>query len=119
MPSTLRVNVAAKDANQYVQRNTDDVLNTNYGRHSTIDLAATTAYTVTWPTTGETILYARFPVQASSYTVNVKTTTSDVGWTATVPAGTIGFLPMVLAKPQTTTYILTASAAATVTLVYV
>jgi hypothetical protein len=118
MPSTLRINIAGKDANQYVQRNTDDVFPTSYGRTSTIDLPAA-AYTATWPTTGETIAYIRLPLIASAYTVNIKTTAADVGWTVSVPSGTSGFIPVLLPKPQTTTYILTASAVATATIIYV
>jgi len=109
MPSTARITIAGKDASSYVQQNIDDVLNTSFSRQAMIDLVLSAPLTLTWPTTGETFVYLRVPKQSSAYTLNFKTTAGDVGWTASIPIGTVGFVPLILPKPQTTTYILTSN----------
>jgi hypothetical protein len=110
MPSTARITIAGKDASSYVQQNIDDVVNTSFSRQAMVDLAANAPLTITWPVSGETFVYLRLPKQAAAYTLNFVTATGSPGWTVSVPAGTSGFVPVILPKPQTPTYILTANA---------
>jgi len=117
MPSTLRINLASKDANSYIENSIDDVLNTSFGVVSSVVFAAAVERAISWPTTGETILYARFPKGGTSYTVKVSETSGGVGWTFTVPVGT-GPFPLVLGKPAGTTFYVTPSIGTTAAILY-
>jgi hypothetical protein len=97
--------------NNFVTENLDDNIGSQYGRHHTVTTVAATDLTLTWPTTGETHLYIRFPEGASSYDVTVRFVSGDTGWTFTVPIGS-DFVPFLTAQPKgSTTYILKTSIA--------
>jgi hypothetical protein len=113
MPSTLRLNLAVRSANNYVQENLDDLLQSQYGRHDTVVLPAATPVTVTWPTSGETMCYIRFFKQLAAVDVTLKWNAGDIGNVFTVPIGPVtDFVPYLIPKGKTvTSFILSATAA--------
>jgi len=111
MPSNLRLVLATKDANNFVQENLDDILTSQYGRHETRSFPTiNTDVTITWPTTGETMCYIRFLQGASAYDVTIRDAPADVGRVFTVPTGS-GFTPILIQQPKapTTAFILKVS----------
>jgi hypothetical protein len=112
MPSTARVTIAA---NTPVSQIVDDVVVSQYGRHTSVALAAGVAQTIPWPATAETLVYMRIPLGVN--TVTIKSDATDTtGWIVTVPA--TSFVPLILAKPSTGNIILNATAAAVVDLYF-
>jgi hypothetical protein len=56
MPTTARVNIAA---NTPITQLIDDVIVTQFGRHTTLSLPLGTDVSVPWPLTGETYVYMK------------------------------------------------------------
>jgi len=99
MPTTIRIVLAVKQANNYVTENLDDVYNSQYGFHTNISTPIGTEVEVQWPTTGETQVYIRLPQGTVSYVVNTRDQPSDFGWEINVPIGD-DFTPLLLYKPS-------------------
>jgi len=102
MPTTVRLNLAMHDENNFVTENLDDVYVTQGGQHTTISINSTgPAVKVPWPATSESALYIKFPRFTQDYDVVIQ-------WDSSVQFGSFpltiwngtGFMPMVLPKAK-------------------
>jgi len=100
MPSTIMISVAMQNTQSDVTESLNDVINSQYGRNSTLAVGTANAYwTFPWPTTGETVVYLKFPQQSTSYTVKIiHDVNSPIPVVFTVPGGA-GFTPFMFPQP--------------------
>lgn len=100
MPSTIQIVVSQTDDSNYSTESVNDTFVTQHGRHQSGTVGTAGAYwSQFWPTTGETMVYMKFPQMAQSYNVSVIHDTSVPSpLFVTIPAGT-GFIPVMLPEP--------------------
>ena|SRR5262245_63980963 len=120
MPSTARVNIAQRDSLNIITESLDHVWNTQYGRHMQSSLPAATAVTVTWPTTGETMLYLVVTVPGGTGgDLTLKATGATDGFVVVIPPANIK-VPFLLQKQKTATgFSLTCTVAAEASMVFI
>jgi|SRR5262245_44182936 len=119
MPSTARVVIAQRDGANIITESLDDVYNTQYGRHADVSLPATTSVTVTWPTTGETVVYLVVTVPgATGGDLTLKAVGATDGWVSAIPPLNIK-VPFLFQKHKTATgFTLTCTVAAESSMVF-
>jgi hypothetical protein len=102
MPTTIQISIVMKDSNNYANENLNDVFESQFGRHVTASIPQVQVGGLApfpWPTTGETMLYLKFPQQAADYDVGFLTTntSNEPVLLLTIPAGS-SFIPVMLPK---------------------